>query len=119
MVAVVNAFDQSTGFYIIQNPKDPKEVSMAATNAFQMVGVKIVKEIEVNGTLNEKYDYVESGNTKWLLNIELFNGTTLDVIAKAEMLNAENIAKIIHLKNGDPIAVLIDENKVVIKISSP
>jgi hypothetical protein len=118
MVAVVNAFDQSTGFYIIQNPMDPKEVSMAATNAFQMVGVKIVEEIEINGTLNEKYDYVESGNTRWLLNIKLYNGTILDLIAKAEMLSPEDIAKIMHLKNGDSIAVLIDENRVVIKFLS-
>jgi len=119
MVSVVNAYDQSTGFYIIQNPKDSKEVSLATTYAFQRVGVKIAKEIKINGTLLEKNEYVEGGNTRWLLNIKLFNGTNVEVVAKAEMLSVEDIGKIIHLKTGDFIEAQIDENKVIVKVLSP
>jgi len=81
--------------------------------------VKITKEVEVNGTLLEKYDYVEGGNTRWLLNIKLLNGTTFEVVAKAEMLSVEDVAKIIHLKVGDLIVAQVDENKVMIKVLSP
>ncbi len=119
MVAVVNAYDQSTGFYIIQNPRDSKEIALAATNAFQMVGVTIIKEVEINGTLLEKYDYVVSGNTRWLLNIQLTNGTTLEIVAKAELLSIDDITKITHLNIGDFITASIDENKVIIKVLSP
>ncbi len=119
MVAIVNAQDQSMGFYILRNPKDPIEVSMATTYALEQIGVKVAKEIEINGTLIEKYEYVENGNTRWLLNIQLENGTVVEVLAKAEALNIEEISKIIHLKIGDDITVRVDENKFVIKVLHP
>jgi hypothetical protein len=119
MITVVNAKDQSVGFYIIQNPKDSNEVSMATTYAFQRIGVKTTEETVVNGTLIAKNEYVENGNTRWLLNIQLADGTTTEVLAKVEKLTTrEDISKIINLKIGDTISVRVDTTKVVTEILS-
>jgi len=118
MVTVVNAQDQSMGFYPIQNPKDPNEVSMATTYAFQRIGVKTTEEAVFNGTLVAKNEYIENGNTRWLLNIQLTDGTTIEVLAKVEKLTRESISKIVNLKVGDMISVRVDTTRVVMEILS-
>jgi hypothetical protein len=117
MIAVVNAQDQSMGFYAIQNPKDSDEISMATTYAFQRIGVQTTEKTVINGTLVAKNEYIESGNTRWLLNIQLTDGTTIEVLAKIEKLTTrEGISKIVNLKIGDTISVRIDTTRTVTEI---
>lgn len=122
MVAVVNAQDQSMGFHIIQNPRDSTEVSTGMTYAFQRIGVNVgtinLEKNKVNGTLVDKEDYVENGNTRWLLNIHTTEGTIIEVQAKVELLEVEVISEIINLKVGDVISVRLDQNGFVVEILS-
>lgn len=118
MVAVVNAQDQSMGFHIIQNPRDTAEVSMATTYAFQHIGVNTIEENEINGTLVDKEEYVEDGNTRWFLDIQITEGTTIEVLVKVEVLHREEISKIMNLKFGDAISVRVDQDRVVAEVLS-
>lgn len=116
MITVVNAQDQSMGFYTIQNPKDSNEVSMATTYAFQRIGVKTTAETVFNGTLVAKNEYIESGNTRWLLSIRLADETTIEVLAKVEKLTREGISKIVNLKIGDTISVRVDTTRMITEV---
>jgi hypothetical protein len=118
MVAVVNAEDQSMGFHTIKNPRDPTEVSMATTYAFQRIGVNTIGENQINGTLVDKKEYVEDGNTRWFLNIQTPEGKAIEVLVRVEVLHIEEISRIINLKLGDPISVRVDQDNVVAEVLS-
>lgn len=119
MVAIVNAFTQQMGFYIIQNPKDPNEVLMAATYAFQNMGVELVEkpeQFELNGTLLNIFHYVKEGNSRWIIELKLENGTSVQVLAKAEMLAESDIAKISQMEPGDWISLRVDKSMEVLEV---
>jgi len=77
-----------------------------------------VIEKKLNGILIEKHDYIKGGNSRWLLRIKLQNGEIIDVIGKAEMLEEEDISKILHLKIRKPISIKVDENGNILKFLS-
>jgi len=44
MVTVINAVDQTAGYYVIQNPRNPFEIEQATAYAFQNLGVGLPEE---------------------------------------------------------------------------
>jgi len=123
MVAVVDGLyiegqNQTMGYHIIVNPRDPTEVSMAAIKALQNAGVSIGGEIEISGTIADIKEVNVQGNTWWRIDIQMANGTIVRVTAKAELLE-DSIAmldKILFAKIGDQLTVSVDQTYVVTKV---
>jgi len=123
MVAVIDAQSRAGGAYIIKNPTDYEEVSMAAVYAFEKIGVVISpaqasaigKQI-ISGIVVAKNDYIQGGNTRWLIDIK-DNNTVSELLAKAETLNMEEISKILHLEIGGNATVRTDSNRTVISVN--
>jgi ATP-dependent Clp protease ATP-binding subunit ClpA len=70
----------------------------------------------VNGILINKQEYIERGNTRWILEIKLENGKTVILLGKAETLRPEEIKKILALKPGEFITCQKDEGNVIIHV---
>jgi len=70
----------------------------------------------INGTIVAKYEYVETGNTRIWLDIDVGNSTVVHVLAKVELLNDEDIYLILSKEIGDHISVIVDENNIILKV---
>jgi len=74
-------------------------------------------ESVIEGILTDKDAWVEAGNTRIWLTIDV-NGTNHDVLVKAESedMTPEVIGRILDIEIGQPISVKVDENNIVIEI---
>jgi len=97
----------------IINKKLEYEIALKELAKFRS---EVAEKRRVDGILTEKHDYIEGGNSRWLLRIKLQSGEIVEVIAKAEQLNEKDISRIIRLKIGKSISVLIDQDKGIVKI---
>ncbi len=70
----------------------------------------------VNGTIVAKYEYVENGNTRIWLDIDVGNSTIVHVLAKVELLEEEDTYLILSKEVGDYISVIVDENNVILDV---
>ena len=70
----------------------------------------------VNGTIVAKYEYVENGNTRIWLDIDIGNSTIVHVLAKVELLDDEDIYLILSKEIGDYISMVIDENNIILDV---
>lgn len=91
MIAVVNAETRATGFYIIQDPQNFREISTAALNAFANIGVSVsAKDIETIGkaiaserpTTDGTYIVIliKGGNGEIIQRIPLSTNETIEII---------------------------------------
>jgi hypothetical protein len=88
----------------------------AAKALYEKVSGKIpTKEKMIEGVVKDKDIWVEAGNTRIWLTITS-NGTNIDVLAKAELLTPEEMDKLLDKEIGQPIAVRVDENNVIITL---
>lgn len=63
----------------------------------------------IYGKLIAKYEYVEGGDTRWILRIELSNKEIVEVKAKVEELTEEDIKRILNLQIGESLSVQFDK----------
>lgn len=123
MVAVIDAQSRAGGAYIIKQPTDYREVSMATVYAFEKIGVSVSPEIANaigeaihKGLVVAKNDYAQNGNTRWLIDIQE-NNSVSGLLAKAETLNLEEIKKILHLEIGGNATIRTDLNGTVVSVN--
>ena len=92
----------------------------ALVSAIEAAYAKAVIETgrKINGTLVEKYEpVVIHGETRQWLTIEQPDKTRVNVLVKFELLQTdEERFKIVSLKVGDPVTVVVDENNVVLEV---
>ena len=88
----------------------------AVLAAYSQVKRGIVRYIQVNGTIVGKYEYVEGGNTRIWIDIDLGNGTVVSVLAKVELLDPEDVYLLLSKGIGDWISVLVDEEMVIVDV---
>ena len=88
----------------------------AVKEAYKQIGKAVTVERIVSGILIDKDEYVESGNTRWILTLKIEDGTILNVLAKAEDLSWEEINFIADLEIGDSITIVVNENNIVVKV---
>ncbi len=119
MVAVVNGGTKQVGSYFINNPNDFNEVNTATTRAFEAIGVSTGGQTTINGTLAYRREYIQGGNSRWLLGITPASGPTVEVLAKAETLTTADISKITGLQdNGTAfISVVVDSSNTVVRVN--
>lgn len=75
------------------------------------------KEEIIEGEVIDKDEWVENGNTRIWLTLNA-NGTEINVLVKAELLNPGEMHLLLDKKIGDKIAIKIDKNNVVTKVIS-
>ena len=84
--------------------------------AYAQVKRVVVERIELRGTLIGRHEYVEGGNTRIWLEIRLENGTVVHALAKVELLEPEDVYLLLTKEPGDPIAVVVDAEMVVLDV---
>ena len=108
MVAVVDAKSKQVGHYFIQDPTSSVEVGGATTQAVSTIGISTT-QTTITGNLTSIDQYVQSGNTRWILGIKTNSTTTVQVLAKAETLTTSDIVKIYTTGLGNKITVVVDK----------
>jgi hypothetical protein len=107
MVAVVDASTKQVGSYFIKNPNSYAEVQASTTFAVNNIGISTGTQNIVNGTLVNRYQFEQNGNTRWIITIN--NGTrTIQLLAKAETLSTTDIYKINSTNIGSAISFVVD-----------
>jgi len=90
----------------------------AVHETYKLAGGELVKPpseaIEISGIVEYKYNYTVNGSTTWILGIRAANGTTIEVYATASDFPRELVSRLIQLKIGDTITVIIDSNRNLI-----
>jgi hypothetical protein len=110
MVAVVDASSKQVGHYFIQVPTSSIEVGGATTKAVNSIGISTT-QTTVSGNLTSIHQYVQGGNTRWILGITTTGGPVpVQVLAKAETLTTADILTISTTPLGKPITVVVDNS---------
>jgi hypothetical protein len=107
MVTVVDASSKQVGHYFITRPTDSVEVGGATTQAVNSIGITTTQKT-ISGNLTSIDQYVQGGNTRWVLGIKTTSTTTVQVLAKAETLTTTDIFKIYTTGIGNKITVIVD-----------
>jgi hypothetical protein len=69
----------------------------------------------VTGTVTDIDEFVQNGNTRWILDIT-GDGNVSYVVAKAELLNLIILEKIADVKIGDNVTAMVDQNSILMAI---
>jgi hypothetical protein len=76
-----------------------------AKRRFEIGTVKPSNEKTINGTLNDRFSYVNSGNTIYVLTI---NQT--DYAARTQTLDFGTVSRIEKLRVGDTVTIIVNSN---------
>lgn len=87
----------------------------AVQSAYVMVK-KGTAQRTVNGTIVAKYEYVEGGNTRIWLEVDIGNSTVVHVLARVEILEEEDVYLLLSKEAGSYISVIVDENNVILDV---
>ena len=106
MVTVVDGSTKQVGHYFIVKPTDSIEVGGATTKAVNSIGISTT-QITISGNLTSRDQYVDGGNSRWILGISTTAGP-IHVLAKQEILTTADKVTITTSPLGKPITLVVD-----------